>query len=243
MKPHNSKPLTIALNRGRILDECLPMLAAAGIEPIEPIEGSRKLVFDTRGGDSRLVVMRGADVPTYVEYGAADIGITGKDTLLEYGGAGFYERLDLQDRALPDHDRRARSARRSTAASLRVATKFVNIAKRYFAEQGRQVEVIGLSGAMEIAPLMGLADCIVDIVDTGNTLLANGLEARDVIAQVSTRVIVNRASLKMRFDEIEALLKRLEAVGRTRGSGAMADIDVRRLSSGDADFDGGARTR
>ena len=213
----HSKPLTIALNRGRILDECLPMLALAGIEPIERIEGSRKLVFDAHTGE-RLVVVRGADVPTYVEYGAADLGITGKDTLLEYGGAGFYERLDLK----------IASCRIMTAApkgaslesgSLRVATKFVNIAKRYFAEQGRQVEVIGLSGAMEIAPLMGLADCIVDIVDTGSTLLANGLEARDVIANVSARVIVNRASLKMRFDEIEAVLKRLEGVVESRKSG------------------------
>jgi ATP phosphoribosyltransferase len=209
------KPLTIALNRGdRILNECLSMLAEAGVEPVEPIDGSRKLVFSTTNGQ-RLVVVRGDDVPTYVEYGAADVGITGKDTLLEYGGSGFYERLDL----------RITECRIMTAAPigaslgtgpLRVATKFVNIAKRYFAEKGRQVEIIGLSGAMEIAPLMGLADCIVDIVETGNTLVANGLEARDVIANVSARVIVNRASLKMRFDEIEALLKRLEEVVEAR---------------------------
>ncbi len=215
-KPTNKKPLTIALNRGgRILDECLSMLAQAGIEPAEKIDGSRKLVFATRTGE-RLVVVRGDDVPTYVEYGAADLGITGKDTLLEYGGSGFYERLDLK----------IAQCRIMTAAPigaslgdrpLRVATKFVNIAKRYFAEQGRQVEIIGLSGAMEIAPLMGLADCIVDIVETGNTLVANGLEARDVIANVSARVIVNRASLKMRFDEIEALLQRLAQVVEARG--------------------------
>ena len=216
-KPANKKPLTIALNRGRILDECLPLLASAGIEPIEEIDGSRKLVFDTHSGE-RLVVVRGADVPTYVEYGAADLGITGKDTLLEYGGAGFYERLDLKIA----HCRIMTAARNGASLDngpLRVATKFVNIAKRYFAEQGRQVEVIGLSGAMEIAPLIGLADCIVDIVDTGSTLLANGLEARDVIANVSARVIVNRASLKMRFDEIESILKRLEGVVESRKSG------------------------
>ena len=218
MKKHpNKKPLTIALNRGRILDECLPMLASAGIEPIEQIEGSRKLVFDTHSGE-RLVVVRGADVPTYVEYGAADLGITGKDTLLEYGGAGFYERLDLKI-ARCRIMTAARNGASLDSGPLRVATKFVNIAKRYFAEQGRQVEVIGLSGAMEIAPLMGLADCIVDIVDTGSTLLANGLEARDVIANVSARVIVNRASLKMRFDEIESVLKRLEGVVESRKSG------------------------
>jgi len=213
----NRKPLTIALNRGdRILSECLSMLAEAGVEPVETIKGSRKLVFETRTGE-RLVVVRGDDVPTYVEYGAADIGITGKDTLLEYGGSGFYERLDLKIAecrimtAVP-------VGTSLGAGPLRVATKFVNIAKQYFAEQGRQVEIIGLSGAMEIAPLMGLADCIVDIVETGNTLVANGLEARDVIAKVSARVIVNRASLKMRFDEIESLLNRLEAVVDSRKS-------------------------
>jgi ATP phosphoribosyltransferase len=216
-QPSNRKPLTIALNRGdRILSECLSMLAEAGVEPVEPIKGSRKLVFETRTKE-RLVVVRGDDVPTYVEYGAADIGITGKDTLLEYGGSGFYERLDLK----------IAECRIMTAVPvgtslgtgpLRVATKFVNIAKQYFAEQGHQVEIIGLSGAMEIAPLMGLADCIVDIVETGNTLVANGLEARDVIAKVSARVIVNRASLKMRFDEIESLLNRLEAVVDSRKS-------------------------
>jgi ATP phosphoribosyltransferase len=209
------KPLTIALNRGRILDEFLPVLAAAGIEPSESIAGSRKLVFTTRAGNVRLVVMRGGDVPTYVEYGAADIGVTGKDTLLEYGGTGFYERLDLgiaRCRIMTAWPIDAPPV----AGVLRVATKFGNVAKRYFAEQGRQVEIIQLSGAMEIAPLMGLADCIVDIVDTGNTLVANGLEAREAIAEVSARVIVNRASLKMRFDEIEAFLKRLAEVVERR---------------------------
>jgi ATP phosphoribosyltransferase len=209
--PNNSsKPLTIALNRGRVLDEFLPLLGRAGIEPTESILGSRKLVFETRGGNMRLIVMRGADVPTYVEYGAADIGVCGKDTLLEYGGVGFYERLDLQIARCRIMTAVPIDAP-PVAGVLRVATKFVNVAKRYFAEQGRQAEIIKLSGAMEIAPLMGLADCIVDIVDSGNTLRANGLVARDVIAEVSTRVIVNRASLKMRFDEIEALLKRLAA--------------------------------
>jgi ATP phosphoribosyltransferase len=210
-----TKPLTIALNRGRILEECLPLLAAAGIEPDESVNESRKLVFASRDGTARLVVMRGADVPTYVEYGAADIGITGKDTLLEYGGNGFYERLDLEI-ARCQIMTAGLIGVPLASGSLRVATKFVNIAKRYFAQQGRQAEVIRLSGAMEIAPVMGLADCIVDIVDTGNTLRANGLEARDVIAQISTRVIVNRASLKTRFDEIEGLLQRLKQAVHTR---------------------------
>jgi ATP phosphoribosyltransferase len=219
MKKHpNKKPLTIALNRGdRILGECLSMLAEAGVESVEPVVGSRKLVFGTHTGE-RIVVVRGDDVPTYVEYGAADMGITGKDTLLEYGGSGFYERLDLKITQCRIMTAAPIGAALGTGP-LRVATKFVNIAKQYFAEQGRQVEIIGLSGAMEIAPLMGLADCIVDIVETGNTLVANGLEARDVIANVSARVIVNRASLKMRFDEIEAVLKRLEGVVESRKSG------------------------
>jgi ATP phosphoribosyltransferase len=212
-----TKPLTIALNRGRILDEFLPLLAGLGIRSREPIKDSRKLVFDSEDGSVRLVVMRGSDVPTYVEYGAADLGVTGKDTLLEHGGAGFYERLDLG----------IARCRIMTAAPidapevpgvLRVATKFVNIAKRYFAERGRQAEIIRLSGAVEIAPLMGLADCIVDIVDTGSTLHANGLRARDVVAEISTRVIVNRAALKTRFDAVETLLERLaQAVGQRGG--------------------------
>jgi ATP phosphoribosyltransferase len=203
--------LTIALNRGRILKECLPLLKAAGVEPAEDIDASRKLVFETVTGDHRLVVMRGSDVPTYVEHGAADVGIVGKDTLLEYEGSGFYERLDL----------RIGRCRLMTAAPvgacfdgrpLRVATKFVNVARSYFEAQGRQVTIIPLSGAMEIAPLMDLADCIVDIVDTGNTLKANGLEARDTIAQISTRVIVNRASMKTRFDEVQSFIERLTEV-------------------------------
>ncbi len=211
------QPLTIALNRGRILEECLPMLAAAGIEPAEDMSASRKLIFDSKCGRMRLVVVRGSDVPVYVEYGAADLGIVGKDTLLEYGDGDFYERLDLgiarcrvmtaapaAARALPHQGR------------LRVATKYVNMARRYFAEQGRQVEVIALSGAMEIAPLMGLADLIVDVVDTGNTLKANGLVAGELIADISTRVIVNRAALKTRYQEVEALLTALRAVVASR---------------------------
>jgi ATP phosphoribosyltransferase len=197
--------LTIALNRGRILEESLPMLAAAGIVPEEDPAASRKLIFASRQGGHRLVVMRGADVPTYVEYGAADVGIVGKDTLLEYGGsADYYERLDLG----------IARCRIMVAApvgadlgpgKLRVATKFPRVARRYFEGQGRQVSIIKLNGAMEIAPLMNLADCIVDIVDTGNTLRANGLEALETIAHVSSRMIVNRAAMKTRFDAVQSL--------------------------------------
>jgi ATP phosphoribosyltransferase len=200
--------LTIALNRGRILNECLPLLASAGIRPVEDLEGSRKLIFETVSGSHRLVVMRGSDVPTYVEHGGADVGIVGKDTLMEYAGSGFYERLDLG----------IGRCRLMTAApagadlgngTLRVATKFVRSSRNYFESHGRQVRIIPLSGAMEIAPLMNLADCIVDIVDTGNTLKANGLEALDTIAHISARVIVNRAAMKTRFDDVQGLIERL----------------------------------
>jgi ATP phosphoribosyltransferase len=207
--------LKIALNRGRILRECLPLLAEVGIVPAEPINESRKLIFPSACGAFELVIMRGTDVPTYVEYGAADIGITGKDTLLEHGGAGFYERLDLEIGRC-----RIMTAAPAGACPLRgtvrVATKLVNVAKRWFAEQGRQVEVIPLAGAVEIAPSMGLADLIVDVVDTGNTLKANGLVAGDVVAEVTSRVIVNRASLKTKFDEVEAVLARLRTAVAAR---------------------------
>jgi len=206
----SARGLTIALNRGRILEECLPLLAACGIAPDEDVAASRKLVFETLRGGHRLVVMRGSDVPTYVEYGAADVGITGKDTLLEYGGGShFYERLDLGIGAC-----RLMTAGPADAdldrSPLKVATKFVNVTRRYFESRGRQVTIIPLAGAMEIAPLMNLADCIVDIVDTGNTLKANGLVAFDTIAEISSRLIVNRASMKTRFDTVQALVERLE---------------------------------
>ena len=209
--------LNIALNRGRVLEACLPMLEAAGINPPADMDNSRKLIFDVPDADVRLIVMRGSDVPTYVEYGAADVGITGKDTILEYTtnsnmtAPGFYERLDLG----------VARCRIMTAAPVgvtldgprvRVATKFVNIARRFFGERGQQVSVIPLSGAMEIAPLVDLADGIVDIVDTGNTLAANGLEPLDTIVEVSTRVIVNRASMKTKFDRVQSFLSRLETV-------------------------------
>ena len=201
--------LTIALTKGRILDETLPLLAAAGIEPLEDIHSSRKLTFATTSPDVRLLILRGSDVPTYVEYGAADVGVSGKDTLMEHGASSFYEPLDLgiarcrlMTAGLVDTP--------TPEGRIRVATKYINIAKRYYAEQGRQVDVIKLYGAMELAPVLGLADEIVDIVDTGNTLKANGLEPRCHIANVSSRMIVNKASMKMKHHSIEALI---EAVG------------------------------
>ena len=197
--------LTIALTKGRILEETLPLLAAAGIEPLEDMEKSRKLVFDTTQAHVRLLLLRGADVPTYVQFGAADMGISGKDTLMENGAEGLYEPLDLniarcklmtagvKGESLP-------------AGRIRVATKYVNIAKQYYASQGRQTDIIKLYGAMELAPIMDLADEIVDIVDTGNTLRANGLEERDFIADISSRLIVNKASMKMKHVQIQTII-------------------------------------
>ncbi|MCZ6641562.1 MAG: ATP phosphoribosyltransferase [Gammaproteobacteria bacterium] len=201
--------LTIALNRGRILKECLPLLEAAGIRPEEDIDASRKLVFNTIDGEHRLVIMRGSDVPTYVAHGAADVGITGKDTLLEYrGGGGFYERLDLGIGRCAIMSAALRGAELN-GNPLRVATKFVNIAEDYYTSIGRDVSIIKLSGAMELAPLMNLTDCIVDIVDTGNTLKANGLVPLETIASISARLIVNHASMKTRFDEVQSLIEQL----------------------------------
>lgn len=200
-----SQTLTIALTKGRILEETLPLLAAAGIAPLEDMEKSRKLVFDTTQPKVRLLLLRGADVPTYVQFGAADMGVSGKDTLMENGAEGLYEPLDLniarcklmtagvKGESLP-------------AGRIRVATKYVNIAKQYYASQGRQTDIIKLYGAMELAPIMDLADEIVDIVDTGNTLRANGLEPREFIADISSRLIVNKASMKMKHVQIQAII-------------------------------------
>ena len=200
-----NQTLTIALTKGRIMDETLPLLAAAGIQPLEDIAKSRKLVFDTNQDGVRLLVLRGADVPTYVQFGAADMGVSGKDTLMENGADGLYEPLDLNIArcklmTAAIKDVLTRSGR------IRVATKYVNIAKQYYASRGRQVDIIKLYGAMELAPIMQLADEIVDIVDTGNTLRANGLEPRDFIADISSRLIVNKASMKMKHVKIQQVI-------------------------------------
>jgi ATP phosphoribosyltransferase len=197
--------LTIALTKGRILDETLPLLAAAGIVPAEDISQSRKLIFGTNHEGVQLVVLRGSDVPTYVQFGAADIGVSGKDTLLENGAEGLYEPLDLNI-ARCRLMTAAVAGAQAPSGRLRVATKYVNVAKRYYAAQGRQADIIKLYGGMELAPLMELADEIVDIVDTGNTLKANGLEARDHIADISSRLIVNKASMKMKHTLIQRII-------------------------------------
>lgn len=200
-----TQTLTIALTKGRILDETLPLLAAAGIQPLEDMEKSRKLVFDTTQPGVRLLLLRGGDVPTYVQFGAADMGISGKDTLMENGADGLYEPLDLNIARCRLMTAAVKGAPTPTGR-IRVATKYVNIAKQYYASQGRQTDIIKLYGAMELAPIMNLADEIVDIVDTGNTLRANGLEPREFIADISSRLIVNKASMKMKHVQIQAII-------------------------------------
>ena len=202
--------LNIAVSKGRVLKEALPLLARAGITPAEDPEVSRKLILETNVPDIALVIIRATDVPTYVAYGAADLGITGKDVLMEYSGSNLYEPLDLGIArcrlvvAEPESPR-PRHAR------LRVATKYVNTTRRYFAQRGVQVEVIKLYGSMELAPLVGLADRIVDLVDTGNTLRANGLVAVEQIADISSRLVVNKASMKMKHARIKPLIERIAA--------------------------------
>ncbi len=210
-----SKQLILALSKGRILDETLPLLADAGITPAEDLGKSRKLLFDTNLPDVKLVIIRATDVPTYVQLGAADVGVAGKDVLLEHGAEGLYEPLDLEI-ARCKLMTAGVTGQLPATARLRVATKFVNIARRYYAEQGIQAEVIKLYGAMELAPLMNLADEIVDIVDTGNTLRANGMEPRELIAHISTRLVVNKASMTMKHDRIKPLLARLESAVKQR---------------------------
>lgn len=197
--------ITIALTKGRILKETLPILAAAGVEPSEDISKSRKLIFATNQPHIQLLVLRGSDVTTYVEFGAADMGVAGKDMLLEHLGSGIYEPLDLGIARCSLMTAGLKGAERPSGR-IKVATKFVNIAKQYYAGQGLQADIIKLYGAMELAPLMQLADEIVDIVDTGNTLKANGLEPRELIAEVSSRMIVNKASMKTKHAAIQALL-------------------------------------
>lgn len=203
--------LVIAVSKGRILKEALPLLAAAGISPIEDPDVSRKLILDTGDGSTKLVVIRATDVPTFVEYGAADVGIAGKDVLLEYDGDGFYEPLDLgiaRCRLMLAGSGELHGASRR----LRIATKYANTTRRYFAERGMQIEIVKLYGSMELAPLVGLADYIVDLVDTGNTLKANGLVPMEHVCDVSSRLIVNKASMKIKHAQITTLIERLAKV-------------------------------
>ena len=203
-------PLTIALTKGRILQETLPLLESAGIKPNEDIRKSRKLVFATNLADVRLLILRGSDVPTYVQFGAADLGVAGKDTLMETGAEGLYEPLDLKIASCKLMTAAIKGVPAKTQR-IKVATKYINIAKQYYAAQGRQADIIKLYGAMELAPIMNLADEIIDIVDTGKTLLANGLEPRETIAEVSSRLIVNKAAMKMKHKRIQPLIDAVAA--------------------------------
>ncbi len=202
--------ITIALSKGRIFDETLPLLAAAGIVPTENPETSRKLIIETNQPNVRVVIVRATDVPTYVQYGAADIGVAGKDVLIEHGGEGLYAPLDLKIAKCRmmvavqegfDYDSAVRQG-----ARLKVASKYIKTAREHFAAKGVHVDLIKLYGSMELAPLAGLADAIVDLVSTGGTLKANKLVACEHIMEISSRLVVNQASLKVKRETLQPII-------------------------------------
>ena len=202
--------ITIALSKGRIFEESIPLLAAAGITALEDPESSRKLILPTNREDVRLIIVRASDVPTYVQYGAADLGIAGKDVLYEQGGVGLYQPLDLKIArckmmvAVRDDFDYFGSIRRG--ARLKVVTKYVKAAREHFADKGMHVDLIKLYGSMELGPLVGLADAIVDLVSTGNTLRANHLKAVEEIAEISSRLVVNQASFKLKRELLQPVM-------------------------------------
>ena len=201
--------LTIALSKGRILDQTLPLLEKAGISIAKSELESRKLILDTNLSDVKVIVIRASDVPVFVQHGAADFGITGKDVLIEHGANGIFELLDLgiSKCRLMVASKKDQDLNKST---LKVATKYVKSAKEYFYKQGKQVEVIKLYGAMELAPIVGLSDCIVDLVDTGNTLKANNLVPLELIQEISSRLIVNSAAFNTKHKEINQWIQKIE---------------------------------
>lgn len=202
--------ITIALSKGRIFEDTAPLLKAAGIEAQDDPDSSRKLIISTNRDNVRLIIVRASDVPTYVQYGAADMGIAGKDVLLEHGGAGLYQPLDLNIArcrmmvAAPEGFDYESAVRQG--ARLRIATKYVQTAREHFAGKGVHVDLIKLYGSMELAPLVGLADAIVDLISSGNTLKANNLKAVEEIRQISSRLIINQAALKLKRDTIQPIL-------------------------------------
>ncbi|HQW37226.1 MAG TPA: ATP phosphoribosyltransferase [Usitatibacteraceae bacterium] len=210
--------ITIALSKGRIYEETKPLLAAAGIVPAEDPETSRKLILPTANPGVRVIIVRASDVPTYVQYGAADLGVAGRDLLIEHGGRGLYQPLDLGIArcrmmvAVPEDFDYPAAVRRG--ARLRVATKYIQVAREHFAAKGVHVDLIKLYGSMELAPLVGLADAIVDLVDTGSTLRANRLKAVEEILAVSSRLIVNPASMKVKRAEVLPLIEDFERASR-----------------------------
>lgn len=214
--------ITIALSKGRIFEETLPLLAAAGIVPSEAPESSRKLIIGTNMEDVRLIIVRATDVPTYVQYGAADMGIAGKDVLLEHGGAGLYLPLDLDIAKCRlmvavqngfDYEGAVKQG-----ARLRIATKYTQCAREHFASKGVHVDLIKLYGSMELAPLVGLADAIVDLVSTGSTLKANNLVAVEDIREISSRLVVNQAALKLKHARIQPMIDAFAATVAARQS-------------------------
>jgi ATP phosphoribosyltransferase len=207
--------ITLALSKGRIFDETLPLLKAAGIEVLEDPEKSRKLILPTNRSDVRVVLVRASDVPTYVEYGGADLGVVGKDTLIEHGGQGLFQPLDLRiarcrmSVAVRDDFDYARAVR--SGSRLKVATKYTTIARNFFAEKGVHVDLIKLYGSMELAPLTGLADAIVDLVSTGSTLKANHLVEVERIMDISSRLVVNQAALKLKSAALRNIIDAFSA--------------------------------
>ena len=211
----NTTGITIALSKGRILDETLPLLEAAGILPTEDPESSRKLILPTQDPDVRIVIVRATDVPTYVQYGAADVGVAGKDVLIEHGGQGLYQPLDLQiarcKMMVAVSEGFDYAAAVKPGSRLRVATKYVTIARDHFAAKGVHIDLIKLYGSMELAPLVGLSDAIVDLVSSGNTLRANNLQAVEEVMPISSRLVVNPASLKLKHERLQRMLADFEA--------------------------------
>lgn len=207
--------ITIALSKGRILDETLPLLAAAGILPTEDPESSRKLILPTQDPDVRIVIVRATDVPTYVQYGAADLGVAGKDVLIEHGGQGLYQPLDLRiarcRMMVAVSEGFDYAAAVKPGSRLRVATKYVSIAREHFAAKGVHIDLIKLYGSMELAPLVGLSDAIVDLVSSGNTLRANHLQAVEEVMPISSRLVVNPASLKLKHTRLQRMLADFES--------------------------------
>lgn len=205
--------VTIAVAKGRILDELIPLLSELGITPIDSLETTRKLVLETNHANVKLIMVRAVDVPTYVEYGAANIGITGKDVLLEFGTHGFYELLDLQIaqcKMVVAAHKQKEGGHYSTRT--RVATKYANITRNYFANQGKQIDIVKLYGSIELATILHLADQIVDLVDTGNTLRANGLVEIEHVMDVSSILIVNKETMKMQGNSIKPIIKQFSSI-------------------------------
>jgi ATP phosphoribosyltransferase len=214
----SQQQLTLALSKGRIFEETLPLLQAAGVVVTEDPESSRKLILPTNDPNVRVIIVRASDVPTYVQYGAADFGVAGKDVLVEHGGEGLYQPIDLgiakcrMSVAVPsglDYERAVRQG-----ARLRVATKYVHIAREHFAAKGVHVDLIKLYGSMELGPLVGLSDAIVDLVSTGGTLRANNLREVEHIRDISSRLVVNQAALKLKRERLQPILEAFEKASK-----------------------------